>query len=287
MTVAYKSTVDIGGAGFGSLLRAEWTKFRTVRGWTIGIAAAMLLTGLFGMLPSDVCSNGNAPCASAPTGPDGEAVTDNFYFAHQPLAGNGSITVRLTSLTGEYETHPVPVGQGQGQNMTPGIEPWSKGGILISASLRQGSAYAAMLATGGHGVRMQYDYVHDTAGLPGTASPTSPRWLRLDRAGDTITGYDSTDGREWTLVGTAVLTGLPATVQVGMFATSPGHSVVTQSISSSSAVGGPSLATATMDEVDVRGAGNTWTGDTVTDGQDGAQLPGRFQRAGGTFTVRG
>ena len=30
--------------GFGRLLRAEWTKFRTVRGWVIGIVVAALVT---------------------------------------------------------------------------------------------------------------------------------------------------------------------------------------------------------------------------------------------------
>jgi hypothetical protein len=51
-----------------------------------------------------------------------------------------------------------------------------------------------MMVTGGHGVRMQYDYTHDTAGRPGAVSAASPRWLRLTRSGDTLTGYASADG---------------------------------------------------------------------------------------------
>ena len=43
-------------------------------------------------------------CPAPPTGPGGEWVTDSFYFVRQPLAGNGSITVRVTSLTGLYST---------------------------------------------------------------------------------------------------------------------------------------------------------------------------------------
>src|SRR5262249_56693352 len=39
-----------GRAGFAPVLRAEWTKFRTVRGWVIGMAAAALVTGLGGVL---------------------------------------------------------------------------------------------------------------------------------------------------------------------------------------------------------------------------------------------
>ena len=39
--------------------------------------------------------------------------------------------------------------------MRSGLVPWAKAGIIIKASTRQGSAYAAMMVTGGHGVRMQ------------------------------------------------------------------------------------------------------------------------------------
>ncbi len=86
-----------------------------------------------------------------------------------------------------------------------------------------------MMVTGGNGVRMQYDYTGDIAGLPGGVSAAHPRWLRLTRSGDTITGYDSADGTHWTAVGTVQLSGLPSTVQVGMFATSPGYTVTQNS----------------------------------------------------------
>ena len=39
--------------------------------------------------------------------------------------------------------------------------PWAKAGIIIKASTKPGSAYAAVMATPAHGVRMQYDYTHD------------------------------------------------------------------------------------------------------------------------------
>ena len=87
--------------------------------------------------------------------------------------------------------------------------PWAKAGIIIKASTRPGSAYAAMMVTGGHGVRMQYDYTGDMPGLAGAVSAASPRWLRLTRSGDTITGYDSANGTHWTKVGTVTLAGLP------------------------------------------------------------------------------
>ena len=91
----------------------------------------------------------------------------------------------------------------------------------MTPSIEQGSAYAAVMATGGHGVRFQYDYTHDQGGPPASFSNTAPRWLRLTRNGDTITGYDSSDGTDWQRIGSAHFASLPTTVYVGLFATSP------------------------------------------------------------------
>jgi hypothetical protein len=137
---------------------------------------------------------------------------DAFYFAHQPVTGNGTITVQVTSLTGQVEVRQAGNGAPQ---MGPGLQPWSKAGVIIKENTSQGSAYAAMMVTGSNGVRMQWDYVNDTPGLAGHVSAPAPRWLRLVRHGGTITGYDSADGTHWTLVGTATLPGLTSTVQAG------------------------------------------------------------------------
>ncbi len=43
----YRSELATGRDGFAQLLRAEWTKFRTVRGWVIGtLVGALLIVGL-------------------------------------------------------------------------------------------------------------------------------------------------------------------------------------------------------------------------------------------------
>jgi ABC-type transport system involved in multi-copper enzyme maturation permease subunit len=283
---------------FTDLLHAEWTKFRTVRGWVIGMVVAALVIVLVGLLSAagshTSCPGG--PCRFLyPVGPGGEAVTDSFYFVHQPLADHGSITARVTSLTGLLPTASngrVRVGQGPQSGMHPGLEPWSKAGIIIKASTREGSAYAAVTVTGRHGVRMQYDYTKDVAGLPGAVTAASPRWLRLTRAGNTVTGYDSADGRQWTLVGTATLPGLPSTVQAGLFATSPAYSVTTaQGLLGVSGTGGPTLATAVLDHVGLRGGrpAAAWSG-TAIGGGPSAATPvqgGGYHRAGRAFTVTG
>ena len=102
----YRSGQRPGRDDFPHLLRAEWTKFRTVRGWVIAMAAAAVLTSLAVVALAGV-SNGSQNAGANPTvaiGLGGEAVTDDFYFVHQSLDGNGSITAKVASLDTELPT---------------------------------------------------------------------------------------------------------------------------------------------------------------------------------------
>jgi ABC-2 family transporter protein len=304
MTPTFHSTRPAGRDGFGQLLRSEWTKLRTVRGWVIALMLAAALTAVIPIaLAGTATANNPETCLhgicqaegkTIATGPQGEAVTDSFYFVHQALRGNGSITVRVGALHGSTPPQHLPPGFAT----APSIEPWAKAGIMIKASTRPGAAYAAVMATGSHGVRMQYNFTHDVA-----AGNASAQWLRLTRSGDSVTGYESADGRHWTAIGTAVLTGLPASAQAGLFVASPtfqdavgtgdnGVEVTTQ-------------ATATFSHVALTGSGSHWVATAV-----GPQAPGsgpgqltcttdnchvgppvpptdRLRMAGGTFTVAG
>ncbi len=263
--IAHRSEA-VGHDGFAQLLRAEWTKFRTVRGWVIALGAAALVVVLLSFVSasgnrSSFCPTGPSSCtsrhAAVPTGPGGEPVTDSFMFVHQPLVGNGAVTVRVASLSGS----PVAGGPNGTLRATsqPVLAPWAKAGIIVERDASQGAAYAAVMVTGAHGVRMQYDYTHDAPGLPGAVAVSSPRWLRLTRIGDVITGYDSTDGSRWSDIGTAQLRGLRSTVQIGLFVASPAY------FPAGSNNGYPSMATASFDEISVRGhlPTNSWTGEAV------------------------
>ena len=188
-------------------------------------------------------------------------------FVHQALAGDGTLTARVASLSGAYTSLSPTSGnafgvssKGQpGSQLQPGLAPWAKAGIILEPDTNQGTAYAAVMVTGSHGVQMQYDYTHDSPGLAGAVGPSSPRWLRLTRAGDVITGYDSTDGAHWTEIGTARLTGLPRTVQIGLFVTSPVY------FAAGAGDGTPSVATATFDQVSTQGdlPRRSWTPDAI------------------------
>jgi ABC-type transport system involved in multi-copper enzyme maturation permease subunit len=310
----YRSDQRPGRDGFAQLLHAEWTKFRTVRGWLIGMFVGVVVIAgmgaLFASTVSDGCmqSGGSADRAlecglSFPVGPGGEPVSDSFYFVHQPLTGDGSITVRMTSFTGQLpdfggvvvhgsrniKVSHQPVNGGNGPADTiPGLAPWAKAGIIVKANLTPGSAYAAMLLAGGHGARMQWNYTGDTAGMPGTAGPGSPRWLRLTRAGDVITGYDSADGTHWTQVGAVTLPGLPASAQVGLFATSPEYGQVTQTFGGGTdSAQGDSTATGVFDQV--RGSGwsfGPWAGSYLNKGGQASGIGG-YHQANGRITVTG
>ncbi|MEO3810198.1 ABC transporter permease subunit [Sphaerisporangium sp. B11E5] len=272
------------------LLRAEWTKFRTVRGWVAGMLGAAVVFVALGVLTAasshTTCGAGavEVACPVPPLGPEGGAVDDTFLFAHRALTGDGAITARLTGMTGVI-TYPPP----DHDEIVPGLVPWAKAGVIVKADTRPGSSYAALMLTGKHGVHLQHDFTHDTAGRPGGVSAASPRWLRLVRAGGTITGYESTDGTRWTKVGTVRPARLPGTVRVGLFVASPGDLTVKP--------GGVSQVrftqtTGVFDNVTTQGAAGAWRheevgGDEAMTDWERYHRPAGVREAAGTLTVTG
>ncbi|HEY3868207.1 MAG TPA: ABC transporter permease subunit [Actinocrinis sp.] len=311
MTTATNTTTDSrppadppiapGRDRFAYLLRAEWTKFRTVRGWIVAVFVSMVLTVLLGLFisshshiaPCTTGPNGGGCSYILPNGPGGEAVTDTYYFVHRALTAEGTITVRMTSLSEASENGQNP--QGGPAQKQPASVPWSKAGLIITAGSDQGAAYAAVMVTGSHGARMQWNYTGDAPGLAGDVSAASPRWLRLTRAGDLVTGYDSADGANWTEIGAVTLPGLASSVQAGLFVTSPGSTTPTNqgATSASGTSSGATDATADFDHVDLTGGapGGSWTGTSVGGGSESpyptGSAVGYRQNADGSFAVTG
>ncbi|MEU0884244.1 hypothetical protein ABZ345_37110 [Lentzea sp. NPDC005914] len=243
------------------LLRREWTAFRRP-GRLISLAAAALTVIALGLLlAAGTRSSCDGACLAVPTAADGSVVSDTFWFRHQDLGREGSITARMTSMTGTI-TYPPP----NHDQIVSGLVPWAKAGIIVKDGVRQGSHYAALAMTGSHGVRFQHDYEHDVAGSAGLVSEQSPRWLRLSRSGDTITGSESADGEQWRAVATAKLDGLPDTVRVGLFATSPGDLTLRRT-----GLGGAieevrfTQAVGVFDNVVVEGGTGPWASEPIGD----------------------
>jgi hypothetical protein len=219
-----------------------------------------------------------------PTGPGSEGVADTYEFVHHTLTGDGTITAQITSLTGMTSTTQTNV-QGGLSSSRPGLATWAKAGLLLTPSTRQGSDYAAVMATGSHGIRFQYDYTHDIAGPGGTVTTPSPRWVRLVRSGDTITGYTSADGHRWTEVGSTRLPRLQKAAQVGMFVTSP--ATFRGSAASST------LATATFGHIIVNGSpanASSWLGQDIGTAKTSfypTLAAGNYHQAGNSLVISG
>jgi hypothetical protein len=271
---------------FPRLLLAEWTKLRSVSRWVITLLGATALTiGL-----SYLAATGNKwdPRAQAEfaTGPLGEPVADTFYYVHQQVTGDTTLTVRVASLTPEPNRSSVRMGPDRMTRIddpSPFAQPAA--GIMIKDGTRRGSSYASVMLTADQGVRMQWDFDSDREG----SASAGTRWLRLVRSGTTITGYESADGAAWQKIATATPKNLPATAEAGFYVSSPNAVYTTRGGGSSSAGEQPTLARAAFDNVQPGSAG-TWQGETVGERQltekSGRPDEGHTE-ANGTFTVTG
>jgi hypothetical protein len=272
----YRSTLPPTRDGFRQLLRAEWTKLRTIGRWTLTLLAACVLTVLISVISASGASFQRAAAPSeagaAPrgpgTGPNGQVVQDAFRFVHQPLTGDGAITARVLDLTAQDEPGPG----------------WAKAGLIVKESTEAGAPYAAVMITPGHGVRMQSNFTHDTAGS--SASADTPRWLRLTRTGTSLTGYESADGAAWRKIGTVRLAGLPKTAEAGMFVTSPRTEEMERSFGAVSSRDRLTRSTAVFSQVTRTGAPQgSWLHTDV-----GGASPaggGESRESAGTFTLTG
>src|SRR5215510_12233480 len=80
------------------LLRSEWTKLRSVTRWVITLLAAVVLTVGLSYLAASGNKQDPRIQSMFHSGPLGQPVADTFYFVHQPVTGDTSLTVRVASL---------------------------------------------------------------------------------------------------------------------------------------------------------------------------------------------
>ncbi len=130
-----------------------------------------------------------ATVAGAGTGFLSGATSDNFYYTSRTTpAGAGPVhdtfVARITSAT-------VATGQA---------------GVMLRQSTAAGSPYAGLFVSGGN-LTFRSRTTADAAATAGiTVSGVSlPVWLKLVRIGNSITGHRSTDGLNWTQVGSQTL----------------------------------------------------------------------------------
>ncbi len=140
-------------------------------------------------------SNNIAVTAS---GSDIGGLSDQFNLNYQPRTGDFDIALCLAGLSG--------------------ADVWTKAGLMARETLDPGSRFAASLATptmAGSFFEWR-DPANSQANLAGSFPPDFPNaWLRLQRSGNTFTGFASYDGLVWIKLGSAVLT-FPSQIYVGL-----------------------------------------------------------------------
>ncbi|MEU6551071.1 NEW3 domain-containing protein [Streptomyces sp. NPDC046915] len=137
----------------------------------------------------------------------------------------------LYNTTNEYGSIYLPGAEHDGSVTTVKIDSqsdtggWAKAGIMVRNDITRSSTspgYLALVVTPGNGYLLDRD--SDGNGTLDSQDPTGtatyPSWLKLVRDGTTYSGYYSTDGSTWNLVGTENVPAAAATQDVGLTQTS-------------------------------------------------------------------
>ena len=122
--------------------------------------------------------------------------TDAFRFTYTALTGDGSIVSQVTTIEN--------------------VHAWTKAGVMLRETLAPGSRHASMFVSPGKGLAFQRRRVTNgssvhTSGGTGTA----PRFVKLTRAGTSVTAFTSADGVSWTQVGNETIA-MGSTIYAGI-----------------------------------------------------------------------
>ena len=128
--------------------------------------------------------------------------SDQFHYVWQSLAGDGTITARISSQAST------------GNN--------TEAGIMFRQSAAANAPSYALLATPGNGIIVEYREAasFNSLGL-GQIAGATPLYLRISRVGSTFTSYTSPDGSTWTSIpGSAVAANFGGSLLAGLAVTS-------------------------------------------------------------------
>ena len=221
---------------------------------TPGLPTGWLNQDVGSVTPAGSTTFSNGVFTVRGSGADIWDMVDGFQFAYRTLTGDGTIVARVATL----------------QN----IDPWTKAGVMLRASLTPGSAHALMFVTPGapNGLAFQRrTAANGMSSHTGGGDGAAPVWVRLTRTGDTISAYRSADGINWTLVGSDVIP-MGATIYAGLAVTSHSNGL---------------LATATLDNASVtpasQGLPSGWSNQDI----GSVTSAGSTAASNGVFTVRG
>jgi hypothetical protein len=152
------------------------------------------------------------------------STADGLSYVYKQITGDATITARVA------------------------VNKWSGGGaqktgIMIRESLAP-DAMAFSMTSGDAGTReARFGRRTSTGGSmafqTGNLYTATPTWFRLQRAGNTFIAYQSTDGRTWFAVGSAVTASMAGTYYVGLAVSSNSSSLNTTTYDSITVTSGP------------------------------------------------
>ncbi len=129
---------------------------------------------------------------------------DSFRFTYRKMSGDGTIVARVASLS----------------NATSG----AKAGVMMREKALGGGVRFASMLLSGDGTAVFRRRTTDDCSVNCDATSTTansisaPYWVKLVRSGNTFTGYRSSDGSNWTQVGSETIS-MNSTVYVGLAVT--------------------------------------------------------------------
>jgi phosphatidylserine/phosphatidylglycerophosphate/cardiolipin synthase-like enzyme/regulation of enolase protein 1 (concanavalin A-like superfamily) len=134
------------------------------------------------------------------SGADIWGTADEFRFAYRTLTGDGAIIARVQSITNQNA--------------------WSKAGVMMRETLTAGSKHATMFVSAAKGLAFQRrTSTNGTSTSTAGAAANAPYWVKVTRTGSTFRAYQSADGSNWTLIGSATMN-MTSTIYVGLAVTS-------------------------------------------------------------------
>ena len=117
----------------------------------------------------------------AGSGVDIWSSADSFHYVYRGVSGDFTNVVRVVTL----------------QN----TDPWAKAGLMIRENLNQNSMNALIAITSQNGALFSSRTNAGAASSSSAGSGTAPYWVKLVRAGNLFTGFNSSDGVNWNQVG--------------------------------------------------------------------------------------
>ena len=205
LAVTFKAAFAGDKTTYGLVDSGNWNSGWDALGtWSVPVPPGALPSGWTASAVNNACALNTATYDAgvySMTGAGGGlgvgAATDSFLFPSIPMTGDVTVVGRIAS------------------SLTGFINHLSGGGVGIM--LRKGptsaSSYAFMgIGRQGYGPIQEMFRGRTTDGGQSTTPVfgpnfTAPYWFKLVRAGDTITGYSSSDGVAWTSRGTISITG--------------------------------------------------------------------------------